>query len=169
MVQLGWTRRAVTSIASVGRCHDLRNLTLTVLTDWQISEILHCRRWQMPKFSKFCIARFLQNRAIWRFSIAAFSQDEDYEKTTLLVSSFIFTKWDKSEKLHYKPTMPLFWNRQLCVKSTDFYMSKYRRKQCWFSECVRIVNTNNVVCLKVSDLPTPAMLFSWNVLFGEWS
>ena len=24
------------SITSVGRCHDLRNLTLTVLTDWQI-------------------------------------------------------------------------------------------------------------------------------------
>ena len=114
-------------MTAIGRCTDFRDSTLPALTNGQDSEILHCRRWQMPRFPKYSIAGFLQNRVIWEFSIADFSQNEDFWETTLPVSLIIYTVWAESENLHYKPTMPISWNQQFCVKSTDFHVGKDRR------------------------------------------
>ena len=113
------------------------------MTNGQVSEILHCRRWQMPWFPKYSIAGILQNRVIWEFSIADFSQNEDFWETTLPVSLIIYTVWAESENLHYKPTMLFFGKLQFCVKSTDFHVGKVQRQQCCFSKCVRIANTCN--------------------------
>ena len=131
----------------IDRRVDFRNSALPVLTGRQISGILHCRRWQMPGFPKICITGFSQNWAIWGFSIAEFSQNEVSRETTLPIHVPIFAVWDKSENLHYKSTMPLFWNQQFCVKSTDFASGNTEDRNAFF--------------LNVPGLSTPTMLFDW--------
>ena len=93
-------------------------------------EAYHACGWQMPQFPKLCIASFLQNWAILEFSIAGFSLNEASWETTLPASALFFAEWAESENLHYKPTMPIFWNQHFCVKFTGFHVGKDRRKQC---------------------------------------
>ena len=124
------------------------SLSCLRLADALISPIVHCKI-----FTKLS---YLGIQHCWIFAEWRF-----LENYIASICAF-FPEWAESENLHYKPTMPIFWNQQFCVKFTVFHVDKDRRKQCWFSECSRIVNTSNAVCLKVPDLPTPAMLFAWN-------
>ena len=109
--QMPWSTEF--NIARVDIQADFWNSALSSLTETVIFIILHCKI-----FTKLI---YMEIQHCWIFAKWSF------QRNYIANSCAFFAVWDKSENLHYKSTMPLFWNRQFCVKSTDFHAGKYRR------------------------------------------
>lgn len=198
---------------AVCRWTGFRDVSWPMLTNERIFLIQHYQCWQMPRSTEFNIVHVDRQAVFWNSALSLLTETlifiilhcKIFTKLSYLEiqhcwifagwrfrenyianSCGFFAVWDKSENLHYKSTMPIFWNRYFCVKSFDFYrFSREQRpkiamlifwmcqnckhQQCYFLGSTQSVNTNNAVSLKVPNLPTPAMLFVWNASSGEWS